>query len=133
MSNVFLFFLFSVANIAGICSLMRHRNSQQDCTSSRVLLLLSLACSDTATCIIIPGKHYIVYIMKEYNVPSSSPSAFACTLVLLETMVSACQMISLLNLLGMAIDHWITFIKPFRHFEVRTPAADIGYRIEECS
>lgn len=111
-------FSFLVANITGICSLIHHRKNQRDCTRSRVLLLISLSISDIATCVCVSLKSYVSYALHVQEVECASPMTFYCTKTFLDLMLPACQTISLLNLLGMAIDHWITFIKPFRYFEV---------------
>jgi len=64
-------------------------------------------------------RMYSMYAMEMNRVHCVSPISYYCASTFMDALVPAATTINLLNLLGMAIDHWITFIKPFRYFEVR--------------
>lgn len=96
----------------GVVSLLKQRMNKKDCTRSRILLLISLSISDSLTCVVVLLKPYLNYTLIDSHL------AHECTNNLMEILLSSCHIVTLLNLLGMAIDHWITFTKPFRYFVV---------------
>ena len=96
----------------GVVSLLKQRMNKKDCTRSRILLLISLSISDSLTCLCVLLKIYLNRALIDLVL------AHDCTNNLLEILLALCHIVTLLNLLGMAIDHWITFTKPFRYFAV---------------
>ena len=102
-----------------MCSLIQQKKKKNHRSiGSRIILLISLSLSDIATCFFITLRIYVHYAMDINNVGITVPSTYKCVNAFLKVIIPTCNILSLLNLLGMAIDHWITFTKPFRYFVV---------------